>query len=89
VPYVTALIGISRLKSGIFPLFEEGIAMSKQKKKMGAILLLLGTVVGAYCIRTATHTGSNISTGAMRTALPQKVVQMPGVLPIPVIDYAD
>jgi hypothetical protein len=69
--------------------FEEGIAMSKQKKWMGAILLLLGTVVGAYCIRTATHPGSNTTTGAMRTALPQKVVQMPGVLPIPVIDYAD
>jgi hypothetical protein len=69
--------------------FEEGIAMSKQKKWMGALLLLLGSVVGAYCIRTATHPASNVATGAMRTALPQKVMQTPGVLPIPVIDYAD
>jgi hypothetical protein len=69
--------------------FEEGIAMSKQKKWMGAILLLLGTVVGAYCMRTATHPGSNITTGAMRTTLPKRLMQTPGVLPIPVIDYAD
>jgi hypothetical protein len=69
--------------------FKEGIAMSKQKKRMGVIFLLLGTVVGAYCMRTATHPSSNITTGAMRTSLPQRLMQTPGVLPIPVIDYGD
>ena len=49
--------------------------MSKKKRLIGLILILQGTVVGAYCVRTGVHPGSSIVTSAMRTVSPQELMQ--------------
>jgi hypothetical protein len=60
--------------------------MSKQKKWIGVVLLLLGFVVAAYSLRTAAHPGATITTNAMKTASPRDITQAPGVLPVTVIE---